>query len=288
MNLRLKRRRFGQLALVSAATTALSSFAKKSFAQTSTLIYGVTPDSRGNGLLLQTLNLVTGQIQQRNLGRSLEAGERLSSLTTQLDGTFIVATGPRTKRMSRGRGRRSRLVSSGAQTPTPPQGINRDGAFESLLTTNDGRLLSIVSLNQGTPPFRLADVNRATGQISIRVEVDLPDNRRFSNLCQDTQGAIYATSLGSEGVTKLVQIDTVNRSIITGKAKIITLAELSFNGEPLENDVADLAWSPSNQLFALADPSFEATNSLFIVDVKTGVMQFIRKFAVQKITFSRR
>lgn len=63
--------------------------------------------------------------------------------------------------------------------------------------------------------------------------------------------------------------------------------ELRFNGRPLSNDLACLAFSPSNQLFALADPNLEGSNSLFSVDPQTGQMQFLRKFAVDKIAFSK-
>lgn len=84
-----------------------------------------------------------------------------------------------------------------------------------------------------------------------------------------------------------MQLDLENRAVVSGRGKIIRLVELSFKNKPLENDLASLAFSSSGQLFALADLKYEGTNSLFTVDMKTGAMTLVRKFAVDKILFAR-
>ncbi|PPS42786.1 hypothetical protein [Chroococcidiopsis sp. TS-821] len=287
MTLRIRRRRFGQIAIATAATTALSGFAQRAFAQRGgPILYGVTLDSTGENLIIQALNLATGNILPINIQRRIEPGERISAFTA-ISGRFAIATGPRMALPGRRLGRRSRIISSTTEEIPEPQGLDNDAAFESLLNTNDNNLLSIISLNQGTPPFRFANVDRRSGRVNFLSDVDLLPNRRYSNLCQSPRGTTYGTSLGPDTGPVLVQFDFANRSIITGKARILPIAPLSYNKNLLVNDVADLALSPSNQLFALADPTYEGTNSLFIVNTQTGEMTFLRKFAVQKITFTR-
>jgi hypothetical protein len=287
MNFRIRRRRFGQIAIATAATTALGSFAQRALAQRGPILYGATVDSTGENLIVQALNLATGNILPTNIQRRLQTDERISGFTSMPSGRFVIATGPRMALPGRRVGRRSRLISSTAQDMPEPQGLDADAAFESLLTTNDNSLLSIISLNQGTPPFRLANVNRQSGRVDFLSDFDLLPNRRYSNLTQSPRGNTYGTLLGPDSGPTLVQFDFANRSIVTGKAKIVPIAQLTYNRIPLVNDVASLALSPSNQLFALADPTYEGTNSLFIVNIQTGEMTFLRKFAVQKITFAR-
>lgn len=301
MNIRLRRRRFGQLVFASAATVALGNITQKSLAQTGTLLYGVRVDSKGTGVIFQALDLATGQIQDisdRTAKFKLkEKKERLSGFTALADGTFSIATAPKKLDVTGKPDKLSRLFSRLTTEKILEElpGLPQKGAVESLLRTNNGKilnkaeeLLTIISLNQGVLPFRLGTINRQDGKLSLTTELELPSNRRFSNLTQSpVNGVIYATSIGSGDSTKLVQFDLVNRSAITGKGKIINLAQLSFNGEPLENDLLSLACSPANQLFALADPTYEGTNSLFLIDVNTGVMTLLTKFDVDKISFPR-
>ena len=338
MNLRIKRRRFGQLALASAATTAIANFAAKAVAQQPQLIiYGVslTPASRSltadlvdaeaanttPGMVLESLDLATSQsllasenstTSQRLPTSELSAvtvdnkqdfaesvnqalvikkpSERITGFTVQSDGTFAIAAVAASKK-----GDFSRLIltkdgKNGKNTKgVKIKKVKKDSTIESLLATQKDQFLSIVSLNQGVPPFELAVIDPKSGKVDSGDELGLPElpfNQRFSNLAQSPDGTIYATTLGVEGITILVQLDLVNRSIVTGRGKIINLVQLSYKNKPLGNDLASLAFSQSNQLFALADPNNEGTNSLFTLDMKTGVLTLLRQFAVDKIAFS--
>ena len=326
MNLRIKRRRFGQLAIVSAATTAIANFAAKAVAQQPQLIiYGVslTPASKSitadvvdagaanttPGIILESLNLTTSQslptselaaVTVDNKQDSTESvaqalvikkpSERITGFTVQSDGTFAIAAVAATKK-----GDFSRLIlTKGSDDGKNTKGIKiktikKNSTIESLLATQKGQLLSIVSLSQGVLPFELAVIDPKSGKVDSGVELGLPElpfNQRFSNLAQSPDGTIYGTTLGIEGITILVQLDLVNRSIVAGRGKIINLAQLSYNKKPLGNDLASLAFSQSNQMFALGDPNNEGTNSLFTLDVKTGVLTLLRQFAVDKIAFS--
>ncbi len=327
MNLRIKRRRFGQLALASAATTVLSNLATKTVAQQSQLtIYGVrltpacssitedqaeaTSANKTPGIILQSVDLVNNQelltteiseqfVQNQQeptetLNRAFvikRCSERVTGFTALSDGTLVAAVAAATRK---GEFSRFILFSADGKNSTPKalkaKKIKKNNTVESLLAIQNDQMLGIVSLNQGQPPFELAVINLKSGQVDSGASLSLPNiplADRFSNLTQSADGTIYATTMDSEGVPILVNLDLLDKSSITGRGKINRLVRLSFNNSPLKSDLASLAFSSSNQLFALANPQNEGTNSLFTVDLKTGEMKFVRKFAVDKIAFKK-
>lgn len=278
---RLRHQRFYLTMLAIAfAIIGVGAIAHPVFAQESPLVYGVRATSKE--VVLESLDLTNDQLQSSvQTGITLEANERLSGFTSLADGTFTLATAPTTAAVNGGVNL-SRLMFF---VPSPqPQiavfselpGLAKNNTVESLLATQDGKLLSILSLNQGTPPFSLATIDRNNGQVSPS-SITLPPERRFSNLTQCSDGKIYVTSLGRSESTSLVQLDLQQE-------QLISLPRLTFNNMPLSNDLAGLACE-SNQLYALSNPSFQGTNSLFTLDASTGVMSLVKSFAVDKITF---
>lgn len=339
MNFRIKRRRFGQLTLVSAATTLFAKLESKAFAQQSSeQLYGAILTSSSKAITEDSVNataanttpaIVIYSIDLAALATAEEAlfanisaltvsnrqettetiakalvvkkpSERITALTVLADNTFAIAATAATKQ-----GAFSRLLFTAPPTKSGVKAktglkikktkSKKYSTVESLLaiTTNDkkgARLLSVISLAEGGPPFELAFIDPTSGQVDASTQLGLPQllpNQRLSNLTQSPDGTIYATRCDAEGVTLLVKLDLANKSQITGRGKIIRLVDLNFNNKPLENDLASLAFSSAGQLFALADPNNEKTNSLFTVNVKTGELTFLRKFAVDKITFAR-
>ncbi|MBW4603180.1 MAG: hypothetical protein KME29_27375 [Calothrix sp. FI2-JRJ7] len=336
MNFRIKRRRFGQLAIVSAVTTALANSTSKVIAQESEQLFGVLLSSISSSktqdlvdaaaanttpeIILQSINLTTGQqlvsteiptVTVSNQEETTETAtkafvvkkpsERITGFTVLSDNTFVIAATATTKN-----GDFSRLIfiepPKGNGKKPPKKGLKikktKDKKFstvESLLFTTikdkkGDQLLSVVSLAEGVAPFELAFIDPNSGQVDASAQTGLPTlppNQRLSNLAKSPDGKIYATNVGGQDTTSLVQLDLENRAVVTGRGKIIPLVGLSFNKKPLDNDLASLAFSSSGQLFALADPNNEGTNSLFTVDVKTGEMTLLLKLAVDKIAFAR-
>jgi hypothetical protein len=347
MNLRIRRRRFGQLAV--AVTAAIANLESKAFAQQSEQLYGVLLSSTSSSktedsvdaaaanitpaIVIQSIDLtnlataqkaltaqetLTAQISEAAVTNQQEPtetvnkalvvnkpSERITGFTVLSDNTFVISTVAASKN-----GDFSRLIFNEApqnkknKKQPPKKGLKvkkiknpkyKYSTVESLLATTikdkkDNQLLSVISLSGGGSPFELAFIDSNSGQIDTSVETGLPQlspNERLSNFAQSPDGKIYATSIGGQGSLGLVQLDLENRAVVTGRGKIIRLVQLSLNKKPMENDLASLAFSSSGQLFALADPNYEGTNSLFTVDVKTGVMALLRKFAVDKITFAR-
>lgn len=220
----------------------------------------------------------------------VDYGERLTGLTAQDDGTLIIATVAYTKK-----GNFSRLIFTDSTFSKEKiksrkvSGFKKNNAtVESIVATQDKKLLSIVSHNEGKPPFFVTKLDSKTGKLDYAADLpELPPGKRYSNLTQAPDGTIYASAIGTEGYTQLVQLDLVNKAIITGRGKIIRLPALLYKNETLTDDLRSLAVSSSGQIFALADPERAGTNSLFTIDAKTGEMTLVRKgLTVEKIVIA--
>lgn len=326
MNLRIRRRRFGQIAIASAAFSAIANFASKTVAQQpESIIYGVSLASSSSiinigtniarlidvnitpGVTLISSELVSGRdlattqltavnvnngdalVETANKALYTEPSERLTAFTPLADGSFVIVSVASART-----GNSNRIIVIDRNSARPQRalrvsGFRRvNGTIESLVAIKENNFLGVVSLNEGTPPFDL--VNFDLNSAKLNYSDDLPllaANLRFSNLAQAPDGTIYATLLSSQGGTTLVQLDLANKAIVSGRGKIIRLSELKYNGKSLENDLLSLAVARSGEVFALANPTNEKINSLFSVDVKSGEMKFVRKFAADKIAFAR-
>lgn len=341
MSFKIRRRRFGHIAIASATTTLVANLRGKTLAQqnNSNNIHGVkvkfaTPTLAGvagkdtvqfsdeenstpaivvtssdvaTSIISSTYEIPAAKVEnpnklseRKNKAFSSQPHERLSGCTTLSDGTLIVSSV-----VGSNKGDITRLIFIDSKSNTQSKLKKSlkltkfkkpNGTVESLLATKGGNLLAVISLNAGVPPFELASIdyqkegeiisdNNPFGDIENSFLPKIPLSARLSNLAQSSNGTIYATMVSPESSVMLVQLDLLNKSQITGRGKIINLVELSFNDKPLGQDVLCFAFSPSDELFALANLDNQETNSLFGVDIKTGKMRFIRKFDVEKIAF---
>ncbi|PLZ86186.1 hypothetical protein CEN44_20470 [Fischerella muscicola CCMEE 5323] len=218
-----------------------------------------------------------------------EPTERITGLTALSNGTFVIVSTALTRE-----GNYNKLLffdNQSSKSKKISELKKSNCTIENLLATKDDKLIGIVSLNGGIPPFEMIIINPKNGKVSSGSDLSLPEllpDRRFSNLALSPDGRIYATTLRREGITRLVQLDLDNRSMITGKGNIVTLSLLMFDEQPLQNDLLSLTFSPSGEVYALADPKNEGTNFLFSVDIETGEMKPMSMVAVDKITFSRK
>ena len=311
MNLRIKRRRFGQLAIASAATAAITNLAGKVAAQSSPeTLYSASVSSTSvvsntnttPPITVKSSNVTSGQqltnfavpsttvstpntpVETTPKATSTQPNTRLTGLTSLSNGTLAKTTVSSSKN-----GDVTQLIFTDPTTSKTVNTLkvsgfpNNNSTVESLLAPkNTNNLIAIISLNQGIPPFDLGAIDPTTGKITTSSSAGLPtlnSSQRYSNLTQASDGTIYATNLGREGTTYLVRVDLANRSVTR-------VVQLSYNNKPLNSDLLSLAVSSSGQLYALANPNHESTNSLFIVDIKSGVLSFVRQLDAQQITFS--
>jgi hypothetical protein len=318
MNLRIRRRRFGQLAIASAAATALSNLGRKAIAQnskSSTSIYGLrlkkkdTPTDAANdtpAVILVSSDLLTaeqastvevpsGKVENKdkktkNKKKAVyaEPSERLTGATTLPNGDLVVSSVASTKE-----GNFSRLVVVDGKNLKLKKGLKIEefetfnATIESIVATKtEDEILCVVSEVGGVPPFKMAKINLKTGKIDFAADLPEPKpSERLSNLTLASDGNIYGTLIDRQDTTQLVQIDFNKKAKVTGKVIITKLVELNFNKKPVTNDLRSLIFSAyDGELYALADPEIEKTNSLFKINRKTGEMQQLQKFDVEKIT----
>lgn len=287
----LKRRQFNRWVMVSTAVAAMGVPGARAVAQERSRLIGLrmrpmtTTDEADAEIIIQTVNPANGQIQDRaepqlrgGTPSILRRNERLGGFAALPNGSLLVA---KTQGIPGEPEVVSRLiVSNGSSQTLTISGLGENNTVESLLTTADGLILCIVSLNSGVPPFRLATIDSQTGKASLVEGFNFPPNARFSNLTQCANGTIYGTSLGTEGSVRLVQLDVQNR-------QIIDLPLLRFEKRTLSNDLKSLTCSGADQLYALADPKERGKNYLLTVDTATGVMNLVKEVNTEKITFSR-
>ncbi|MBW4589179.1 hypothetical protein G7B40_029890 [Aetokthonos hydrillicola Thurmond2011] len=315
----LKRRQFGQLAAASLTSTVVVGLSSKTLAQSTAsngeTLYGVkNPNSssardRENQSPLVELNTVeqsTGNVlsktnapalsvedtspaPKKSKAISLPETDRITKLAALGDGNLVISTVSYTKDAYF-----NHLIFTvgSAKNPTFKSkkvlGLaDSDKTVESLLSLSKNQLLCLVG-NQGIPPFFFGIIDSTTGKISSGDSLDLPplmSGKRYSNLCQDAKGNIFATETSSEGIPILISINLQEKATITGKVKIKRLTPLSFEGSPLVNDVKDLNFSSSNQLYALAKDN-SGKNTLFTVDVNNGKLAKVTNLEVDKFAFS--
>jgi hypothetical protein len=150
------------------------------------------------------------------------------------------------------------------------------------LVPASGPPIAFIAHYSDTPPFSLATLDLQPGRATIQKTVKLNPQTRYGHLTQCPGGTVYATSVAynEAGDVRIVQVNV-------DKQQVTPLTKLTINGEPLRNDVRDLACAPSGQLYALADPDHSGTNSLFAASLTTGAMKWDRKFDVDRMTFVR-
>jgi hypothetical protein len=302
----LKRRQFNRFVMVSTAVAALGIPAERAVAQARPVLLGIRmrpmaaidqsntgadetdgADGTDAEIVIQTINPETGQIQDRaqpqlqgggGIPSVLRRDERLGGFAALAKGSLFVT---KTQGIPGEPEVLSRLmISNGSSQTLTITGLGANNTVESLLITNDGSILCIVSLNSGVPPFRLATIDAQTGKASLVEGFNFPPNQRFSNLTQCPNGTIFGTSLGTEGSVRLVQLDLQKR-------QIIDLPLLRFEKRPVSNDLKSLTCSGADQLYALADPLKRDSNLLLTVDIGTGAMNLVKEIDAEKITFSR-
>ncbi|MFS0515835.1 hypothetical protein ACEYW6_14130 [Nostoc sp. UIC 10607] len=317
----LKRRQFGQLAAASLTSTVVAGISSKAVAQeTATkqkIIYAVNLlstsktqnwENQTPPVELSTADLTTGKILSKVNQLSLSVENllsvpknprafflndysRISKAIMLKNGTLVISTVSSTKD---GHFNHLISISSIGSLTIPIFGAKKVLGFkranqtvESLLSLPNNQLLCLVG-TEGVPPFSFRTLDLTTGQALARDELalpSLPPTHRFANLCQDLKGNIFATEIGSEGFPVLISMNLQEKAIVTGNVKIKRLTPLSFEGRPLSYDLQDLTFSSDGQLHALAADGNRKNTAVYTVDVKSGKMGLVRKFAAEKFAF---
>jgi hypothetical protein len=312
---KFKRRKFGQLVVASLTATSLVGVASKGSAQQSEILIGVSqgkadpqnPEDETTSVGLTIAEPTTGKVlsqadispkQVSNPSPTLKANRafyvgdqhRVSDITVQKNGTVVVATVSHTRT-----GCFNKLLLTNSRSPQKSRAVkvlnlkSPDHTIESLLSLSDKQIICTIGHN-GIPPFQLAIIDPQTGKVRSGKELSLPtlpERVRFANLCQTPDGYIYATQIDSDGIPILVRMDLEEKAGVTGQVKIQQIAQLTFRGQLLSNDLKSLTSSSSGQLYAIATIDNGDSNTLFSVDAQTGKMTRVAdEFAAEKIVIS--
>jgi hypothetical protein len=301
MELKLTRRRFGQLAIAGTVVAVLGNFQRKVFSQISTpplVVMGVrlgsipSPDvdtglddpvpdpdeistapSATIDLILESLDIADPQPQPLPIPQILlKSDEQVTGLTSLFDGTWVAAITPLPTRHNGGGP--TRLIVGPFATTVTISGLKKKEQLGSLVGTKEGRLLGLVVKDNGRPPISLVEVDWKTGKFASILK--LSGNRRFSNLAE-CDGKLYTTGIDKDGTTSLQLLDLQ-------KGDLNFIADLKVNDTIWDNGLESLVCSPANQLFAFGAPRYKDPNALYSVDQSSGDMMKLENFDVIKIT----
>lgn len=283
MEFKFSRRQFGQVAIASTATAAVGLVASKAFAQQrpNVTILGVNlgpkdTDAPSRPILLQSLNMATGQIQDLpSPNLSLRTGKQISGLTKLANGHPVLAVTPVA---SDDRGlNQVILVDLVTLQSIPLPGLNRQEKLGGIVPSPDGNLLALVLKKNGRPPVRLYDINLQTGEILDRSRVAIPTQSRVATLTKSPEGTLYAVLLGDLGQGTLVELDQQTR-------RVVDRVKLKVNGKPLNNGIQGLVYVSSNQIFAFGSRRYQQPNSVYLIDQTTGDLTLETPFNALQIT----
>ncbi|MBE9017507.1 hypothetical protein IQ272_15455 [Chroococcidiopsidales cyanobacterium LEGE 13417] len=300
MEIRISRRRFGQLAIATTTIAGFSYLASKTSAQTSGLTIAgissrgtvITPDSSrtdvsspsvetgdasdtsdtSQQVIISSIDLPTGR-SQRGVTSALPTDESISGFAYLIDGTPVVAITP--ARTSRRKGRNpTRLSFPGiSRAEVTVSGLTPQQRLESLMVTPDGTLFGLVANKNGTPPVRLVEVNPNTGTFNVRLS--LPSDQKYSTLAICPNGTIYTTAVAN-GATTLVRINLA-------QASVTPLVQLRLNNNSWGNGLQSLLCNNANQLIAFGAPRYIQPNALYTVDLSSGAMAKLVDFDAARV-----
>lgn len=293
MKLKLTRRQFGQIALVSSTAAVVGTFVTKTLAQQpSTLILGartgnnknsygstdlnsnttddgdetetitIVPSSRQT-IVVESFDINSQQINTEiTTSPILEADEQLSGLVFLKDGRLIVAATNFNDRKKNAQN--PRLISlSEPPVSIVSSGLKKNEFIYQLLSLNDGSLAALVGKNNGKGPFKIATINPDTGVITDRST--LPEQKRVTAITQCPDGIFYGIATEKTGETYLFQVGQEQSKLI------------KFGGAAWNNGFNGLVCSGSNQLFGLSGLRYESPLYLHLIDKNTGEIQRIEK-----------
>jgi hypothetical protein len=299
MELRISRRRFGQLAIATTTIAGFSYLASKTLAQTSVTIVGISsrgtvtnpdpsntdvsstsvvtgdaPDTSDTSqqVTISSIELPTGR-RQSGATSATPSDESISGFAYLTDGTPVVAITP--ARTSRRKGRNpTRLIFPGtSRSDVTISGLTPQQRLESLMVTPDGLLLGLIANKNGTPPVRLVEVNPNTGTFTVRL--NLPSDQKYTTLASCPNGTIYTTSVAN-GATTLVRIDLA-------QGGVTPLVQMRLNNNLWNNGLQSLLCNNANQIIAFGAPRYVQPNALYTVDLGSGAMAKLIDFDAARV-----
>lgn len=237
-----------------------------------------TPASSIQAIVLQFLNLETRKITRRIVNQPiLSPGERLTGLTYLADGTLLVAITPDSASANGTQPTRFLILNKSSQTISV-SGLKVDQALDSLLLLKSGSLIGLVTKKDGTGPAKIVDVNPNTGKVSFTNRISLPADRRFSCLAEAPDGTLYTSVFRANATTELLKLDLAQKTVTV-------VAQLFFDDHMLwYHGIQSLIFTPAGQLVALANLEYRLPNSVYRIQLDTGLMTKVTDLEASRAT----
>lgn len=259
-----------------------------------------TPVSALQGLTVQYLDTnkstpkkITVTVIKQDL---LSPSDRISGVTYLADGTLLVvinpdagsARGAETSRLLRLKKSKDGWELSGSVFV---RNLDTDQSLDSLCLLRSGKLIGMVTKKDGSGPAYVREVDPLNGGVTNLV--NLPTDRRFSALAEARDGKLYTSVFRNNGTTELWTLDMTN-----GKAEFLIGLHTSVGclnnscipkpvDTPWYHGLQSLIVTPLGNLLAHGNLEYYLPDSLYSIDVVSGVMTEIMSYPVARATWSK-
>ncbi|BAY75310.1 hypothetical protein NIES25_17530 [Nostoc linckia NIES-25] len=298
MELKLTRRRFGQLALASTTVAAVGVVLDKTLAQSniSTLILGIRSGIANNNnptnidsnttdlgdasqtndpsalqpIIVESFNVSTQEIKAvLTTPPILETCEQLSGFVS-INGKLIAAASNICARKKKDK--KVRLIDLNSLETVSISGLKNKENVYQLLRLTDGSLAGLVIKEKGRGSSRIVTIDLNTGQITDRSKI--PEQKRVTAVAECPDGSFYGIDTDKVGEISLFQIGQEQSK------------KLKSQGQALNNGCDGLVCTSSNELFALVGFRYESPQHVDKINKDNGEMETIKGFNVAKITLA--
>lgn len=257
-----------------------------------------TPVSALQGLTVQHLDIHTRHSKRTLIAEPLlSPSDCISGVTYLADGTLLVVITPDASSANGALPPRLLLLNEKQISGiVPVSGLSKDQRLDSVCLLRSRLLIGMVTKKDGTGPAQIVEVNPKTGAVSFTNLVSLPSNRRFSALAEAPDGKLYTSVFRYDGTTELWTLDLTNETA-TFLIKLTTASPCSNQTcAGFDNMRGIISWyhgiqslmvTPAGQLLAQCNLEYILPDSVYAINVATGVMTEIVSFPVARAALSK-
>lgn len=257
-----------------------------------------TPVSALQGLTVQHLDVHTRHSKRTVIAEPLlSPSDCISGVTYLADGTLLVVVTPDASSANGALPPRLLLLNENQISGiVPVSGLSKDQRLDSVRLLRSGLLIGMVTKKDGTGPAQVVEVNPKTGAVSFTNLVRLPADRRFSALVEAPDGKLYTSVFRYDGTTELWTLDLTNKTA-TFLSKLTTASRCSNQTcAGFDNIHGVISWyhgiqslivTPAGQLLAQCNLEYRLPDSLYDINVGTGLMTEIESFPVARAALSK-
>jgi WD40 repeat protein len=261
-----------------------------------------TPVSALQGLTVQYLD--TSKLNKKPMVTVineplLSPSDRISGVTYLADGTLLVVINPDSGSAKGAEPSRLLLLKKKKHSdgwditgPVYVSGLSKDQGLDSPCLLRSGKLIAMVTLKDGSGPAYVVEVHPEAGTVTKLFS--LPTDRRFSTLAEAPNGKLYTSVFRNNGTTELWTLDMTsgNADFLKGLITRVGCTTDVFClpapvDTPWYHGLQSLIVTPAGQVLAHGNLEYFLPDSLYSIDVATGVMTEIASYPVARTALSK-